>query len=82
MKMIVDITGLVLTPGNQGIDCLGNGEHVDKNGKNIECCCDECDYLICCSDSKWQERCKSCTEYNCLRGETESCRHTNDELHF
>ena len=25
--MIVDITGTVLTPGNGGKDCLGNGFH-------------------------------------------------------
>ena len=46
--MIIDITGIELTPGNGGKDCLGNGEHVDEKGNLIECCCDECDYLICC----------------------------------
>ena len=35
------------TPGNME-ECLGNGEHLDDNGNIIECCCDECDYLILC----------------------------------
>ena len=39
--MIVDVTGVVLIPGNQGRDCPGNG-----NQPNIECCCDECDYML------------------------------------
>ena len=40
--MIIDITGVQLTPGNLGKDGLGNGKH-----KDIDCCCDECDYLLC-----------------------------------
>ncbi len=46
--MIIDITGIILTPGNGGKDCLGNGEHTDKNENLIECCCDECDYYFEC----------------------------------
>ena len=46
--MIIDISGVVLTPGKGGECCLGNGEHKDENGNLIECCCEECDhYLIC-----------------------------------
>ncbi len=41
----VDVTGTVLTPGNGGQNCLGNGEHA-----GIECCCDECDFYLCCWD--------------------------------
>ena len=48
--MIVDVSGTVLTPGNYGEDCMGNGKHFDENGNLIECCCDECDYLICCTE--------------------------------
>ena len=44
--MIIDVTGIELIPGNNGLDCPGNGEHKDKNGNYIECCCDECDYMI------------------------------------
>ena len=40
--MIVDVTGTVLLPGNQGKDCLGNGSN-----PSIECCCDECEYIQC-----------------------------------
>ncbi len=39
--MIIDVTGVVLTLGNNGRDCDGNWEH-------DECCCDECDYMMCC----------------------------------
>lgn len=46
--MIIDVTGIELTPGNNGRNCLGNGQHSDKNGNTIECCCDECDYMLCC----------------------------------
>lgn len=47
-KMIIDVTGTILTPGNNGDDCLGNGEHIDKNGKPVPWCCDECDYYLEC----------------------------------
>lgn len=47
--MIIDITGIELTPANGGKYCKGNGKHFDEQGKLIECCCDECDYLLCCT---------------------------------
>jgi hypothetical protein len=40
--------------GNDGKNIINNrncpydGEHDDDNGKQIECSCDECDYLIDC----------------------------------
>ena len=40
-KKIIDVTGIELTPGNPTA-CLGNGE------RGFECCCDECDYFLCC----------------------------------
>lgn len=40
-EKIVDVTGIELTPGNP-IVCLGNGK------QGFECCCDECDYFLCC----------------------------------
>lgn len=46
--MVIDITGTVLFPGNNGENCLGNGEHTDKDANLIECCCDECDYYLEC----------------------------------
>ena len=41
--MIIDISGTVLIPGNKGMDCPGNGLNPD-----VECCCNECDYMLCC----------------------------------
>lgn len=35
-------------PGNYGEDCPFNGECYDEKGDLIECCCDECDYMIDC----------------------------------
>lgn len=63
--MIIDITGIELTPGNEGIDCLGDGNHFDSNGDRIECCCNECDYLICCTNKHSIVQCKRCTDKNC-----------------
>ena len=56
--MIIDVTGIILTPGNNGKDCLGNGENCDEYGNPIVCCCEECDYLICCTttDLRCDER--------------------------
>ena len=58
--MIVDITGTVLTPGNCGRDCLGNGEH-----NNIECCCDECSYMMCCLKNHDSKECLTCGDKEC-----------------
>ena len=42
-------TGIVLSPGFQGENCMGNGKHPGK-----ECCCDECDYYLeCFPDWHW-----------------------------
>ncbi len=59
---IIDITGTVLTPGNSGINCRGNGEHFDWLGNPIEACCDECDYLLCCIESYPSNACQNCTD--------------------
>ena len=47
-KIKIDVTDIILTPGNGSSDCAGNGEHVNKRGNAVECCCGECDYLLCC----------------------------------
>ena len=60
--MIIDITGTVLTPGNGGKDCLGNGMQ-----KDIPCCCDECDYMQCCLLDRKQEDCFRCGDKDCPR---------------
>ena len=62
--MIIDITGIELTPGNKGINCKGNGKHRANQGKVIECCCDECDYLSCCTNEN--PPCKGCKDPDCL----------------
>ena len=54
--MIIDVTGIELIPGNLGADCPGNGEHINENGELIECCCDECDYLLDCLETPQQKK--------------------------
>ena len=63
--MIIDITGTVLTPGNGGRDCLGNGQHMDMLGNPVECCCDECDYMLCCLETHNSDACKTCGDFQC-----------------
>ena len=65
--MVTDVTGIKLTPGNNGEDCLGDGRHYDKKGNKIECCCDGCAYLICCTKPEYKALCKDCTEFLCPR---------------
>lgn len=61
--MIIDVTGVILTPGNGGKDCLGNGTYYDIDGKLIEICCDECDYQLCCITEL--PDCENCTDSDC-----------------
>lgn len=63
--MIIDVTGIELTPGNGGLECLGNGEHFDEFGERIECCCDECDYMMCCFYMENLNECKNCNDRFC-----------------
>lgn len=42
-ELIDPHTGVKLTPSWHGEDCQGNGTH-----PGVECCCDECDYLMIC----------------------------------
>ena len=65
--MIRDVTGIRLTPGDFGNDCLGDGRHFDKKGKRIECCCDECGYLMCCTDKNFELACADCVDFRCPR---------------
>lgn len=57
--VIKDVTGTTLTPGNFGKDCLGDGRHFNKKGKKIECCCDECGYLMCCTEEDYEKACEA-----------------------
>ncbi len=65
--MIIDVTGIKLTPGNGGRDCLGNGRHFDENGRPYECCCDECNYMLCCIDAAGDMDCGECGDTDCPR---------------
>lgn len=58
--MILDESGVTLLPGNRGKDCPANG--LDPK---VECCCDECDYMMCCLDDPTD--CASCTDTRCPR---------------
>ena len=58
--MIVDITGVTLIPGNGGEDCPGNGIFG-------ECCCDECDYMLCCLFGDVSDKCEDCDDVYCPR---------------
>ena len=63
--MLVDITGTILIPGDMGKNCPGNGLHKDEQGEWKECCCDECDYMICCTDLYRPQMCKDCGNLKC-----------------
>ena len=65
--MISDITETILSPGNGGADCQGNGEYFDDQGNHIECCCDACDYLLCCISKFDINACKNCTDKDCTK---------------
>ncbi len=58
--MIIDITGTQLIPGNNGDDCPGNGLYPD-----FECCCNECDYMLCCLETHDHRECLSCGDKDC-----------------
>ena len=60
--MIIDITGTILTPGNLGRDCLGNGGHL-----GFPCCCNECDYMLCCLEAHDPATCIQCQDEDCPR---------------
>ena len=58
--MITDITGTELIPGNCGLNCPGNGFHEEH-----PCCCDECDYMMCCLEDHNSEACFVCSDLDC-----------------
>ena len=68
--MIIDVTGTILIPGNGGKDCPGNGE-------KIECCCDECDYMLCCFFGN-EEKCKVCTNTHCEK--SPNCKREDETM--
>ena len=66
--MIVDCTGIELIPGNHGADCPGSWEHA-----GMDCCCDECDYMLCCMEKNWKELCRNCQDRCCPRRNLSDC---------
>ena len=60
--MIIDISGTVLIPGNSGKDCPGNG-----CDETVECCCNACDYFLCCIDETYPDCCADCNSEECPR---------------
>ena len=60
--LIEDVTGVFLVPGNCGEDCPGKGCNSE-----IACCCEECDYLICCLKIHDSAECFTCDDRDCPR---------------
>ena len=60
--MIRDVTGTMLIPGNCGAECPGNWAFAGWN-----CCCNECDYMICCLETHDPKECQTCHDKNCPR---------------
>lgn len=75
--MIIDVTGIELIPGNFGKNCPGNGRHRNIKGKLLECCCDECGYMLCCLNKEWKKECATCTDTNCPRNSILKKRYKN-----
>ncbi len=65
--MLLDVTGMRLVPGNGGRDCPGNGESVDEQGRPVGCCCEECDYAVCCFENAQDYLCTDCRLSECPR---------------
>ena len=59
-EIFIDPTGTVLTPSFHGENCAGNGEQ-----SGSICCCDECDYMLCCIQEITKEKCKKCDVIDC-----------------
>jgi len=60
--MITDVTGIKLIPGNRGQNCPGSFEN-----EGLDCCCDECDYLMCCLETHDAVLCLYCDDRDCPR---------------
>ena len=58
--MIIDVTGIPLIPGNRGKDCPGSWEYA-----GLDCCCNECDYMMCCLDTHDTMECGICEDKDC-----------------
>lgn len=59
---IISVFEVKLMPGNEGKDCPANGEH-----RWIECKCDECEFLMCCTPEYNPDGCRDCDIDDCPR---------------
>lgn len=66
-KLIIDITGTLLTPGCGGMGCKGNGDYINIFGTPVECCCNGCNYMMCCLDEHDEYECRECPKKHCPR---------------
>ena len=73
--MIIDITGTELIPGNCGYDCPGNGLM-----PGVECCCDECDYMMCCLETHDSKECLICNDKDCPRAGTANSSNVSPKM--
>lgn len=67
--MIWDVTGMMLIPGECGDDCPGR--------RGLDCCCDECDYLMCCLEEHDKNECLICKDKDCPR--SQNCKNVQGE---
>lgn len=58
--MIIDSNGIMLIPGNFGNYCPGSWEFA-----GLDCCCDECDYMLCCLETHDPKECLTCQDLHC-----------------
>ena len=72
-KMIVDVTGIALIPGNGGQDCPGNGSG------DWECCCDECDFFLDCFPD-WRNLMENQKNLEKTLDKTQHCVYNNQAL--
>ena len=62
--MIIDVTGIELIPGKRGKRCPGGGNCKDGN-QEVIICCNECDYLVCCTSRCYWAYCWVCNDILC-----------------
>lgn len=58
--MIIDANGIILIPGDCGKNCPGSWEFA-----GLDCCCNECDYMMCCMKTHNSEECITCNDKDC-----------------
>ena len=49
--MLSEVTNSMMRPSENGVNCLGNGEH-----EGYELSCDNCDFYLCCYEVRGFDR--------------------------